>query len=377
MRSHKHLPPFIIHAVSCGKPGLFVVRKPEPAIVSWAIHCGSGLAPALDYYLDFHQVMRPYLPELFVARFEVITGNFPEVMDAFNFRFGTNYRSEPADEETRARCFARIEELWREPNGKLDEMRVARPSAARAEMAAGLLGRLRQEQSFQRKLREAGKFYEEFAGAAEREFSQPRVIRFDPKRLLGSGRPLLQPAGGMSERRGSLMAEAMTPRKPGFAALVPASWGNTYRNAKAWFMAGEARSAERKVSAREVFRTHWVTIAASLAMLLGVAWLDFLTGPEVALGPFYLVPCAILALVVGGRSGSIAAFASAFSTTLFRAPPGVPGRIAIWNFAMRLIFFELVVLLLARVRYELERQGENSGATEGTQAGGSLRAGRA
>jgi hypothetical protein len=112
-------------------------------------------------------------------------------------------------------------------------------------------------------------------------------------------------------------------------------------------------------------------------MLLGVAWLDFLTGPEVSLGPFYLVPCAILALVVGGRSGSIAAFGCALSTTLFRAPPGLPGRIAIWNFAMRLIFFELVVLLLARVRYELERQGENSGATEGTQGGGGLRAGRA
>jgi hypothetical protein len=74
--------------------------------------------------------------------------------------------------------------------------------------------------------------------------------------------------------------------------------------------------------------------------------------------PFYLIPCALLALVVGPRWGTLAAFMCAISATLFSDPGPRSGHegpfLVLWNLAMRFLVFEVPVLLLARMRSEIE-----------------------
>ena len=58
---HLHTPPEIQYALSSGKPGIFVLREPKPAVISWAIYNSRNLGSCLDYYIDFHRFNRSSL----------------------------------------------------------------------------------------------------------------------------------------------------------------------------------------------------------------------------------------------------------------------------------------------------------------------------
>jgi hypothetical protein len=109
------------------------------------------------------------------------------------------------------------------------------------------------------------------------------------------------------------------------------------------------------------FRQHSVTVLTGLLMLMAAALVDYATGPEISCGPLYLIPCAVLALVVGRAWGTFAAVACAVSVTIMREGfqhhfQGLLTPAMIWNLAMRFIFFEIFVLLLDRIRRDLSAQ---------------------
>jgi hypothetical protein len=355
IRTHKHLPPPIIQAVASGKPGVLVIRQPEAAIVSWALYCGSPLEPALDYYLDFHAAMRRYIPQLFVAPFETITNDFASLIHAFNARFRTSYQPVHNDEQRTAKCFSVIECVWRDPHGEVDELKVARPSAWRAQLAPALRNLLTSEARFQNKLNQAREFYFEFLDSTARDlsWSMPRTIRVNPYWSVAPGEsarkwqplalPLPNPCSGLRQTA---------------ARFLPLAWRTTLVKAWAWFATGMPRKGEPRTSMWKEFSTHWVTLLAGLGILAAVSAVDFLTGPEVTMWPFYLIPCALLALVVGPRWGTLAAFMCAISATLFSDPGPRSGHespfLVLWNLAMRFLVFEVPVLLLARMRSEIE-----------------------
>lgn len=159
LRTHCHLPPYIIRALDADKPGIFLIRKPEEAIVSWAIVCSGNLKLALEYYIDFHRVMRPHLPRLHIVTFDQVARSFRAVIKGFNQRFGTNYQSINEDSCSIEECFARVEQARYSFNGKVDERSVCRPSKVRELLKPPLLARLRESPKFSAGLREAERLF--------------------------------------------------------------------------------------------------------------------------------------------------------------------------------------------------------------------------
>jgi len=92
--------------------------------------------------------------------------------------------------------------------------------------------------------------------------------------------------------------------------------------------------------------------------LAATVLIDYFTGPELTVGPLYLLPCAALALVVGRGWATIAAIFGAVAITIFRDGMthhfhSLLSGFVVWNLFMRFIFFQVFVLLLDRIRRDL------------------------
>lgn len=139
--------------------------------------------------------------------------------------------------------------------------------------------------------------------------------------------------------------------------FLPLPWLRTYRQAKAWFYGGNA-APEQPSSLGQEFRTYKETILAGLVVLGLVAVADYYTSAAVSLMPFYIVPAAILTLVINRRWGTIAAALSALVWALLQNVDNPlvnfkqPG-IWLWDAFMRFLVVEIVVLLLDRIRVEI------------------------
>jgi hypothetical protein len=136
IRSHRHIPPFIINSVERQKPGLFLIRKPEDAAISWAIYWNSPVEPCLDYYIDFHRILLPYASKMYVASFEEVTTDFDGLIRQFNTSLNTRYGLPGYEAGV---VFSRIEEESRNHKGELNELQICRPSLRRAELKEGLV----------------------------------------------------------------------------------------------------------------------------------------------------------------------------------------------------------------------------------------------
>jgi hypothetical protein len=138
--------------------------------------------------------------------------------------------------------------------------------------------------------------------------------------------------------------------------FLPLPWLRTYRQAKNWFLAQHATPTDEP-SLREQFSTHSITILTSCAVLAGVATIDYLTGPNVTVMPFYLIPPAILTLIINFRWGTLGATASAVVWSMLRTldHPNLSSHygLFLWNCAMRLLLLQIIVLLLNRIRIEI------------------------
>ena len=147
--------------------------------------------------------------------------------------------------------------------------------------------------------------------------------------------------------------------------FLPLAWLRTYRLTKKWLLAKRAALPADRRSLGEQFRAHWITILASAVILVTVAFFDIITGPDVTLLPFYLIPCAALALIINHRWGTFAAaiVIVTWSVIKFHQDPNLSlehwGTL-IWNAGMRFILLESVVLLLNRVRVEAALAGESA-----------------
>jgi hypothetical protein len=156
----------IIRWLRIGKPGMFLIRAPEDAVVSWAIYWNGYLEESLDYYLDYHQALRPFAFEMFVVSFEVTRSQLGREIERFNKKFGTNYASLEHNGELVSDCFLRIEETSRVArkggNGAVNELTVCRPSAYCAPMKTTMVQQLHKSPVLRRKLEKANELYRAF-----------------------------------------------------------------------------------------------------------------------------------------------------------------------------------------------------------------------
>jgi diguanylate cyclase (GGDEF)-like protein len=106
-------------------------------------------------------------------------------------------------------------------------------------------------------------------------------------------------------------------------------------------------------------RLFWIII--SVAFIAGVGVIDYLTGDEVALSLFYLIPIALLTWLAGWRLGIAASVVSAavwVATDLAAEEAFQSASIYIWNTFIVLSFFLIVVMLLSALRKALEHERE-------------------
>jgi hypothetical protein len=139
--------------------------------------------------------------------------------------------------------------------------------------------------------------------------------------------------------------------------FLPLPWLRTYRHTKTWFLALQTKLPADRFSLRDQFSNHRITILTSCVILAGVAAIDFFTGPNVSVLPFYLIPSAMLTLIINSRWGTLAAAASAVVWsvlwTLDHVNVSAHFGVILWNCAMRFLLLQFVVLLLNCIRIEI------------------------
>jgi thiamine transporter ThiT len=144
--------------------------------------------------------------------------------------------------------------------------------------------------------------------------------------------------------------------------FLPLPWLRTYRQAKAWFREGRTAASDQRLPLWEEFLAYKTTVLASLLILTLVAVADYYTSVAVSLMPFYIIPAAVLTLVMNRRWGTLVAVISALVwaiVQIFENNPLVnlkqPG-IWLWDVFMRFLVIEIVVLLLDRIRIEIRSE---------------------
>lgn len=114
-----------------------------------------------------------------------------------------------------------------------------------------------------------------------------------------------------------------------------------------------------RIVENEMFRSRpigWTL--ASLFAIVAVGGIDYLTGPEIAFSPFYLIPVAAAAWLSGT---AMAVVASAFAAAVWLGAEFASNRLLsnfvyAWNFCARFLFLLLVAVLLAQLREMLIRE---------------------
>jgi signal transduction histidine kinase len=99
-------------------------------------------------------------------------------------------------------------------------------------------------------------------------------------------------------------------------------------------------------------------ISSGLVLILAVGFVDYLTGTELSMALFYLIPIVLIAWFVDWKIGCL--FSLVGSTVEYVAG-SVAGHIyshpiiGFWNFAVRLVFFLVVVLILALLKSQYQK----------------------
>jgi diguanylate cyclase (GGDEF)-like protein len=114
--------------------------------------------------------------------------------------------------------------------------------------------------------------------------------------------------------------------------------------------------------------SHLAVLLLGLALIAALAWLDLLTGPQLLLNVFYLLPVMLVAWVTASTVYGLIAVLATFLVGPLEAYLEGPGfsslPVAAWNAGMRTAVFCTALLLLAEVRRLVARLQQQSLADE-------------
>jgi hypothetical protein len=100
---------------------------------------------------------------------------------------------------------------------------------------------------------------------------------------------------------------------------------------------------------------NWAVVLITSLYLAMLVVLDAMTNPYYLFLPLYMLPCVIFTLTLNWRWGTAAALIAAAAgplTQRFEDPGYQSWSVEFWNTLMRFVIFQLVVLLLDRIRQE-------------------------
>jgi hypothetical protein len=130
--NHLHNPAHVMLANRYGVPALVLLREPEQAIGSLLVRRPDLSARrAIGHYVDFYELLEPYLDRIVVASFETVVDDFGAVIRGVNERFSKSFclysseihRQAVMDQIDRANADAR--------GGQVDPRAVPRPHPER------------------------------------------------------------------------------------------------------------------------------------------------------------------------------------------------------------------------------------------------------
>jgi hypothetical protein len=175
---HKHIPTFLIVPPRLHKPVCLTIRPPLDAVISWVIYTHNDVGSVLEKYIDFYSVLLPYRSEFLVIPFDFGTGDFRLVINLINQRFGLKLKIPGDLEACKKEAFRRIDEIWKDSSGTVNEAQVARPSSTRARPKSELLLELKKPQ-YAEPLRRCQElydiFYQEFKTTSDKYLGQRGV----------------------------------------------------------------------------------------------------------------------------------------------------------------------------------------------------------
>jgi hypothetical protein len=166
---HEHAPAQVIAAARQGIPALVLIRKPEDAVLSFAVQQPQlTVRQLLRTYLRFYLPLRPYVDRIVVATFDQVTTDFSAVIRRVNERYGTDFALFQHTAENARRSLEEIErhskERWGE--GLTAEMKRSSPSELRDQVKVALRRRYRAPRLARLRDR-AEREYQAFARIAE------------------------------------------------------------------------------------------------------------------------------------------------------------------------------------------------------------------
>jgi hypothetical protein len=116
---------------------------------------------------------------------------------------------------------------------------------------------------------------------------------------------------------------------------------------------GNLHPASSEPSAIQAISGNWAVVLITSIFFILVMVLDGLTNPNLIFFPLYLLPCVIFTLALNRRWGTLAALLASVVGPLLQRP-GDPEfqllSVEFWNTLMRFAVFEMVVMLLDRIR---------------------------
>ncbi len=101
----------------------------------------------------------------------------------------------------------------------------------------------------------------------------------------------------------------------------------------------------------------------SVALILAIGALDFVTGYDLSLGLFYTIPIGLLTWYASRPAAILGAFLSAITWYLansFEAPDTIHQPVHLWNTAIRFGFFVAIVYPLSALRQAYTRERESA-----------------
>ncbi len=138
---HVHTAAHVLEAVRLGVPALVLVREPRSVAISHVLRRPAlTVRDSLIDYADFFTTLERVRDQIVAVNFEMLINDFPAVIAALNEKYGQAFTGRVMDDQFEQDVTALVEEMNRAESvsdGKVDELRVARPSAARQELRKG------------------------------------------------------------------------------------------------------------------------------------------------------------------------------------------------------------------------------------------------
>ena len=129
-----HVPAQVIRAARWRIPTLVLIRRPQDAVLSFAIRDPISVEQALKYYLSFYETVEGYGDAYVLGTFEEVTVDFGRVIQRLNDRFGTSFSPFRHNERNVEVVLARVERNSKRKFGEAHwENKASRPVAAREE----------------------------------------------------------------------------------------------------------------------------------------------------------------------------------------------------------------------------------------------------